>query len=57
MDLSANYVTWPELLAAASCSKNFSVYRDRGLLVEVDGEGEIDAVTHRIFDALESRAD
>lgn len=33
-----------------------SVYRDRGLLVEVDGEGEIDAVTHRIFDALESRA-
>lgn len=30
-----------------------AVYRDRGLLVEVDGMGEIDAVTHRIFDALE----
>ena len=29
------------------------LYRERGLLVEVDGMGEIDAVTHRIFDALE----
>jgi adenylate kinase len=32
------------------------VYEERGLLVEVDGMGEIDAVTHRIFQALESRA-
>ncbi|CAM3517992.1 adenylate kinase [Nocardioides dubius] len=30
-----------------------AVYRERGLLIEVDGMGEIDAVTHRIFDALE----
>jgi adenylate kinase len=30
-----------------------SVYRDRGLLVEIDGMGEIDVVTHRIFNALE----
>jgi adenylate kinase len=30
-----------------------SVYRERGLLVEVDGMGEIDVVTHRIFDELE----
>ncbi|MDN5892487.1 MAG: adenylate kinase [Nocardioides sp.] len=30
------------------------VYGDRGLLVEVDGMGEIDTVTHRIFDALEA---
>ena len=30
-----------------------AVYRDRGLLLEVDGMGEIDVVTHRIFDALE----
>ncbi len=30
-----------------------SVYRDRGLLREVDGMGEIDAVTHRIFAVLE----
>jgi adenylate kinase len=29
------------------------VYGERGLLVEVDGMGEIDAVTHRIFTALE----
>jgi adenylate kinase len=31
------------------------VYDERGLLVEVDGMGEIDSVTHRIFTALESR--
>jgi adenylate kinase len=30
-----------------------SVYRERGLLVEVDGMGEIDVVTHRIFNELE----
>jgi len=29
------------------------VYRDRDLLVEVDGMGEIDVVTHRIFSELE----
>ena len=29
------------------------VYRDRGILVEVDGMGEIDDVTKRIFDALD----
>jgi adenylate kinase len=30
-----------------------SVYRDRGLLFEVDGLGEVDQVTGRIMDALE----
>ena len=30
------------------------VYRDRGILVEVDGQGEVDEVTGRIFAALES---
>ena len=29
------------------------VYRDRGILVEVDGSGEADEVTGRIFDALD----
>jgi adenylate kinase len=29
------------------------VYRDRNLLVEVDGMGEVDDVTKRIFDALD----
>jgi adenylate kinase len=29
------------------------VYRDRGLLIEVDGMGEVDEVTARILDALE----
>jgi adenylate kinase len=29
------------------------VYRDRGLLVEVDGMGEVDQVTKRIFEALD----
>jgi len=29
------------------------VYRERGILVEVDGMGEVDEVTKRIFDALD----
>ncbi len=29
------------------------VYRDRGILVELDGTGEVDDVTKRIFDALD----
>ncbi len=29
------------------------VYRQRGILVEVDGMGEVDEVTQRIFDALD----
>ena len=29
------------------------VYRERGILVEVDGVGEVDEVTTRIFDALD----
>ena len=29
------------------------VYRERGILVEVDGMGEVDDVTQRIFDALD----
>jgi adenylate kinase len=33
-----------------------SVYRERGRLVEVDGMGEVDAVTHRIFDALDQNS-
>lgn len=32
------------------------VYSERGLVIEIDGMGEIDAVTHRIFDALEAQA-
>jgi adenylate kinase len=30
------------------------VYRDRGILVEVDGLGEVDDVTQRIFEALDT---
>jgi adenylate kinase len=30
-----------------------AVYRERGILVEVDGMGEVDDVTTRIFDALD----
>jgi adenylate kinase len=29
------------------------VYRDRGILIEVDGMGEVEDVTRRIFDALD----
>ncbi len=32
------------------------VYRERGLLVEVDGLGDIDEVTRRLFAALDQRA-
>ncbi|MCL8024217.1 adenylate kinase [Nocardioides bruguierae] len=32
------------------------VYRERGLLVEVDGMGEVDEVTERILSALDARA-
>lgn len=32
------------------------VYAGRDLVIEIDGTGEIDAVTHRIFDALEELA-
>jgi adenylate kinase len=32
------------------------VYRDRGLLVEVDGLGAVDEVTQRLFAALDQRA-
>jgi len=32
-----------------------AVYRDRGFLVEVDGMGEIDVVTHKIFTAIDSK--
>ena len=32
------------------------VYDERGLLVEVDGIGEVDIVTQRIFDALEDQS-
>ncbi|HRD61421.1 MAG TPA: adenylate kinase, partial [Nocardioides sp.] len=30
------------------------IYRDRGLLIEVDGMGEVSEVTQRIFDALDA---
>ncbi len=34
-----------------------SVYRERGLVVEVDGLGEVGEVTQRIFDALDAVAE
>src|SRR3954466_9286293 len=33
-----------------------AVYRERGLLLDIDGMGEIDVVTHRIFNGLEKIA-
>ena len=29
------------------------IYRDRGILIEIDGMGEVDDVTQRVFDALD----
>ena len=37
--------------------KVIEVYGERGLVVEVDGMGEIDAVTHRIFKELDGLGD
>jgi adenylate kinase len=34
-----------------------AVYKQRGLVRELDGMGEIDIVTHRIFDALTNETD
>ena len=39
---------------ADETSPLLDVYRDRGLLVEVDGIGEVDEVTKRIFAALDN---
>jgi adenylate kinase len=40
---------------ARETSPLIAVYRDRGLLIEVDGLGEIDDVAGRITDALAER--
>lgn len=40
---------------AAETEPLLAIYRERGLLVEVDGLGSIDEVSERIFDALDSR--
>jgi adenylate kinase len=29
------------------------VYRQRGIMIEIDGMGEVDEVTKRVFDALD----
>ncbi len=41
-------------LYAEQTAPLIEVYRDRGLLLEVDGMGEVDEVTGRILAALES---
>jgi adenylate kinase len=41
-------------LYAEQTAPLIEVYRARGLIIEVDGLGEIDEVTARIFDALEA---
>jgi adenylate kinase len=38
---------------AAETAPLIEIYRERGLLVEVDGMGEVSEVTQRIFDALD----
>ena len=42
-------------LFASETAPLITVYRDRGLLVEVDGLGEIDDVATRIAEALSAR--
>jgi adenylate kinase len=38
---------------AAETEPLIDIYRDRGILIEVDGMGEVADVTQRIFDALD----
>jgi adenylate kinase len=38
---------------AAETEPLIEIYRDRGILIEVDGMGEVADVTQRIFDALD----
>ncbi len=40
---------------AAETAPLIAVYRERGALVEVDGMGEIDIVTHKVFTAIDSK--
>lgn len=40
---------------AAETEPLLAIYRERGLLVEVDGLGTVDEVSERIFDALDAR--
>ena len=55
---------WPDLVAflgdqvyADETAPLIDVYRERGLLREVDGMGEVDEVTGRVFAALEADRD
>jgi adenylate kinase len=40
---------------AEQTSPLITVYRERGMLVEVDGMGEIDQVTHKVFTAIDTK--
>lgn len=42
-----------QVLYAEQTEPLIEVYRERGLLVEIDGMGEVDDVTKRIFEALD----
>ena len=52
-DDTADVIRRRQQVYAEETAPLIDVYRDRGMLIEVDGLGEITEVTQRIFDALD----
>jgi adenylate kinase len=52
-DDTAEVIRRRQEIYAEETAPLIEVYRDRGLIVEVDGLGRVDEVTQRIFDALD----
>jgi adenylate kinase len=53
-DDTAEVIRRRQEIYAEETAPLIDVYRDRGLLVEVDGLGEVGEVTRRILDALDA---
>ena len=53
-DDTADVIRRRQEIYAEQTEPLIDVYRDRNILIEVDGQGEVDEVTERIFHALES---
>ena len=48
-----DWQAWLTAMDSEQTEPLIEVYRERRLLVEIDGMGEVDEVTKRIFDALD----
>ena len=54
IDDSEDVIRHRQVVYAEQTAPLISVYRDRGLVVEVDGMGDVADVSRRIFDALDN---